>query len=70
MTATGLEPTITLFVNEHLVRKRGFEFRCICLNFRYCACFEQEVPRHSGNYRVWIHSEMRTLHDKNKQSEN
>ena len=26
------------------------------------------VPRHSGNYRVWIHSETRTWHDKNIQS--
>ena len=28
------------------------------------ACFEQGVPWHSGHYRVWIHSEMRTWHDK------
>ena len=26
----------------------GFEFRCCYLNFRYSACFEQEVPLHSG----------------------
>ena len=32
------------------------------------ACFEQGVPWHSGNYRVWIHSETRTWHDKNIQS--
>ena len=25
------------------------------------------VPWHSGNYRVWIHSKMRTWHDKNMQ---
>ena len=37
-------------------------------NFRFCACFEQEVPWHSGNYRVLIHSERRTWHDKNIQS--
>ena len=37
------------------------------LNFRYGACFEQKVPWHSGNYRVWIHSETRTWHDKNMQ---
>ena len=37
------------------------------LNFRYRACFEQGVSWHSGNYRVWIHSETRTWHDKNKQ---
>ena len=26
-------------------------------------CFKQGVPRHSGNYRVWILSETRTLHE-------
>ena len=35
----------------------GFESRCSHVNFRFCACFEQGVPWHSGNYRVWIHSE-------------
>ena len=30
----------------------GFESRCSHLNFRYCACFEQGVPWHSGKYRV------------------
>ena len=30
--------------------------------------FEQGVPWHSGSYRVWIHSEARTSHDKNIQS--
>ena len=43
----------------------GFQFSCSHLNFRFCACFEQGVPWHSGNYRVWIHSEMRMWHDKN-----
>ena len=33
------------------------------------ACFEQGVPWHSGNYRVSIHSETRTWHDKNIQSQ-
>ena len=46
----------------------GFESRCSHLNFRFRACFKQGVPWHSGNYRVWIHSEMRTWHDKNIQS--
>ena len=46
----------------------GFKFSCSHLNFRFRACFEQEVPRHSGNYRVWIHPETRTWHDKNIQS--
>ena len=30
-------------------------------------CFEQWVPWYSGNYRIWIHSEIRTWHDKNIQ---
>ena len=47
----------------------GFESRCSHLNFRYCTCFEQGVPWHSGKYRVWIHSEMRTWHEKKIQSE-
>ena len=32
----------------------GFESSCSHLNFRLRACFEQGVPWHSGNYRVWI----------------
>ena len=32
-----------------------FESSCSHLNFRFPACFEQGVPWHSGNYRVWIH---------------
>ena len=35
----------------------GFESRCSHSNFRFCACFEQRVPWHSGNYREWTHSE-------------
>ena len=31
--------------------------------FRFRTCFEQGVPWHSGNYRMWIHSETRTWHD-------
>ena len=46
----------------------GFEPHCSHLNFRFGVCFEQGVPWHSGNYRVWIHSETRTWHDKNIQS--
>ena len=45
----------------------GFESSCSHLNFRFRACFEQGVPWHSGKYRVWIHSETRTWHDKNIQ---
>ena len=59
--------------HKHLVRKRpvwpngwvsvyepnvsGFESSWSHLNFRFRACFEQGVPWHLGNYRVWIHSE-------------
>ena len=46
----------------------GFESRCCHLNFKYRVCFEQGVPWHSGNYRVWIHYETCTWHDKNIQS--
>ena len=46
----------------------GFESRCTHLNFRFRACFEEGVPWHSGNYGVWIHSETRPWHDKNRQS--
>ena len=46
----------------------GFEFSCSHLNFRFCACFEQGVPWHPGNYRVWIHFETHTWHEKNIQS--
>ena len=46
----------------------GFESSCSHLNFRFCTCFEQGVPWHSGNYRLWIHSETHAWHDKNIQS--
>ena len=46
----------------------GFESSCSHINFRLCSCFEQGVPWNSGNYRVWIHLETRTWHDKNIQS--
>ena len=52
---------------NQLVHKRTLNL-CSHLNFRYRACFEQGVPWQSGNYRVWIHSERRTWHDKNIQS--
>ena len=45
----------------------GFESSCSHLNFRFRACFEPGVPWHSGSYRVGIHSEMRTWHNKNIQ---
>ena len=46
----------------------GIESHCSHLNLRYGTCFEQQVPWHSDRYRVWIHSETRTWHDKNMQS--
>ena len=46
----------------------GFESSCSHLNFRFRTCFEQGVPWHSGNYRVWIHSETCMCHEKNIQS--
>ena len=45
-----------------------FESSCSHLNFRFCTCFEQGLPWHSGNYRVWIHSEAGTWHNENIQS--
>ena len=80
MYATGLEPRTTQFVNEHSVIRLNdwvfvyelscswLESSCGHLNFRLGACFEQGVSWHSGNYKVWIHSETRMWHDKNIQS--
>ena len=45
----------------------GLESRCSHFNFRYCGCFVQGIPWHSGNYRVWIHSKTRTWHNNNIQ---
>ena len=59
-------PNGWMFVDE--VSGCGFESRCSHLMFRYGACFEQGVPWHSGNCRVWIHSQTGTWHDKNTQS--
>ena len=52
-----------VWVFNYELRGCGFESCCSYLNFRYCACFEQGVSWHSGNYRVWIHSKMSTWHD-------
>ena len=46
----------------------GFESSCSNIHFRFCACFDQGIPWHSGNYRVWIRSKTSTWHDKNIQS--
>ena len=59
-------PNGWLFVYE--LSGCGFESRCSHLMFRYGACFEQGVPWHSGNCRVWIHSQTRRWHEKNIQS--
>ena len=58
-------PNGWVFVNE--VSGSAFESSRSHLNFRSCACFKQGVPWHSGNYRVWIHSETSMWHDKNIQ---
>ena len=59
-------PNGWVFVQE--LSGSGFESSSSHFTFRFPACFEQGVPWHSGNYRVWIHSETRTWHDKNIQS--
>ena len=59
-------PNGWLFVYE--LSGCGFGSSCSHLNSRFRVCFEQGVPWHSGSYRVWIHSETRTWHDKNIQS--
>ena len=46
----------------------GFESCCSHLNVRYGICFKQGDLWYSGNYKMWIHSEKRTWHDKNIQS--
>ena len=59
-------PNGWVFVYE--LSRCGFDSRCSHLMFRYGECFEQGVPWHSGNCRAWIHSQTRTWHDKNIQS--
>ena len=46
----------------------GFDSRCTHLNVRFGECFDQGVPWHSGNYRVWIRSKTRPWPDNNIQS--
>ena len=47
----------------HLIMSHmHFESRCSHLNFRYCTCFKQKVPWHSGNSRAWIHTDMCMWH--------
>ena len=59
-------PNGWVFIYE--LRGCGFVSSYSHFTFRFRPCFEQGVPWHSGNCRVWIHSEMRTWHDKNIQS--
>ena len=54
-----------LNIKKHLVWNRCDIWNsnascCSNLNSRYHTCFEQRAPCHSGNYRVWIHSETLT----------
>ena len=56
------------WVFVHKVSGCGFVSRCSPLNFSYCTWLKPEVPRHSDNYRVQIHSETCTWHDSNRQS--
>ena len=64
-------------MHELLYEIPGCEFESSCshLHFRFHACFEQGVPWHSGNHKVWIHSayayviQTRTWHDKNIHTE-
>ena len=46
----------------------GLESPCSHLNLRYRTYFEQRVRWDSAKYRLWIHSETCTRHDKIKQS--
>ena len=46
----------------------GFEYSCSHVNLRFRAYFKERGTWHSGNYGVWIRSEMCTWHDKNIQS--
>ena len=45
-------PNGWVFVHE--LSGSGFESSCSHLNLRFRTCFEQGVPWHSGNYRVWV----------------
>ena len=46
----------------------GFEPSSSDLKLIFSTCFKQGVPRHSGNYRLWIHAQTRELRAKNIQS--
>ena len=59
-------PNAWVFIYE--LRGSGFESSCSRINLRVHACVEERTLWHWSNYRVWIHSETRTWHDKNIQS--
>ena len=54
--------------HHHLVHKGTLNH--LAKLAKFCTCFKQRGPWHSGNHRVWIGSEMRTWHNKNIQSAN
>ena len=45
----------------------GLKSRCSHLNVRYCACFKQGVPWHSGNFRMQNRFKTSMWHGKNAQ---
>ena len=59
-------PNGWVFVQE--LSGSGLDSSCSHFMSRFHPCFEQGLPWHSRNYRVWIHFEMRTWHDKKIQS--
>ena len=65
---TKSEAWLNGWVFLYKISGSGFECSCSHLNFQFCTCFEQGVPWHSGNCRVWIHSETPPWHEKNIQT--
>ena len=63
---TNTRPNGWVFV--YILSSCGFESSFSHLNLRYRTCFVQGFPWHPGNYRLWIHSETGTWHDKNIQA--
>ena len=51
-----LDPQPYSWVLVYELSGYGFKCRCSRLNFRYRTCFEQGVPWHSGDCRVFNHS--------------
>ena len=68
LTVCSYQVTYAFLSQSTLHSGCRFESHCSHLNFRYRPCFEQGVSWHSGNYRVWIHSDTSTWHDKHIQS--